>query len=147
MRWHCPPNIMQNSTPGCLRPSTLPLGHEGSQQYLIFTSERGRNIIVVSLKLECQSRVRSRDPRLSKQAALTTFTIWGRARYSTILNLYKWAGEQHLVSLKLECQSGARTRDLRLSKQAAVTTAPRPPPTHTMYMYTHCIGYITELNV
>ena len=62
----------RNSRPdGGLRPSTLPLGHRGLPQYCIFTSERGRNIFV-SLKLVDQSEVRNRDPRLSKQAALTT---------------------------------------------------------------------------
>ena len=35
---------IRNSSPGGLRPSTLPLGHGGSSQYWIFTSERGRNI-------------------------------------------------------------------------------------------------------
>ena len=39
-------------------------------QYWIFASERGRNI--VSLKLKCQSGVWSHNLRLSKQAALTT---------------------------------------------------------------------------
>ena len=49
---------IQNSSLGGLRPSTLPLGHGCSSQYFILTSERGRTIFV-SLKLECQSRVRS----------------------------------------------------------------------------------------
>ena len=35
---------IQNSSPGSLSLSTLPLGHGGSPQYRIFTSERGRNI-------------------------------------------------------------------------------------------------------
>ena len=34
---------IRNSSPGGLRPSTLPLGQRGSPQYWIFTSERGRN--------------------------------------------------------------------------------------------------------
>ena len=58
----------QNSNPGGVRPSSLLLGHGGSPQYWIFTSERGSNIFV-SLKIECQSGVRTRDLRLSKQAA------------------------------------------------------------------------------
>ena len=33
-----------NSIPDGLRPSTLPLGHDGSPQYWIFNSERERNI-------------------------------------------------------------------------------------------------------
>ena len=33
---------IRNSSPGGLRPSTLPLGHAGSPQYWIFTSEWGR---------------------------------------------------------------------------------------------------------
>ena len=64
-------HMIQNLSPGGLRPRTLPLGHRGSPQYWIFTSERGRNIFV-SLKLEGQSGVRTSDLRLSKQAALTT---------------------------------------------------------------------------
>ena len=32
---------IRNSRPGVLRPSTLPLGHGGSPQHKIFTSERG----------------------------------------------------------------------------------------------------------
>ena len=62
---------IRNSSPGGLRPSTLPLCHGGCPQYWIITSERGRNIFV-SLKLEGQSGVQTRDLRLSKQAALTT---------------------------------------------------------------------------
>ena len=34
---------IQNSYPGGMRSSTLPIGHGGSPQYRIFTSERGRN--------------------------------------------------------------------------------------------------------
>ena len=33
---------IRNSKLGGLRPSTLPLGHEGTPQYWIFTNERGR---------------------------------------------------------------------------------------------------------
>ena len=36
---------LRNSSPGGLRPSTLPLGHGGSPQYWIFTIDRGRNIL------------------------------------------------------------------------------------------------------
>ena len=36
---------VQNSRPWGLRPSTLPLGHGGSLQYWIVTSERERNIL------------------------------------------------------------------------------------------------------
>ena len=35
----------QNSSPGGLKPSTLPLGHGGSPIYRIFTIDRGRNIL------------------------------------------------------------------------------------------------------
>ena len=42
---------------GSLRASTPPLGHGGSQQYRIFTGERGR-IFFISLKLEGQSGAR-----------------------------------------------------------------------------------------
>ena len=38
-------HMIRNSSPGRLTPSTLPLGHGGSSQYWIFTSERGRNIL------------------------------------------------------------------------------------------------------
>ena len=62
---------IRNSNPGGLRPSTLPLGHWGSPQYLIFTSERGRDILFL-WNLEGQSGVRTRDLRLSKQAAALT---------------------------------------------------------------------------
>ena len=34
-------HMIGNSRPGGLKPSTLPLGHGGSPQYWIFTSERG----------------------------------------------------------------------------------------------------------
>ena len=67
--WH----RIRNSSPGGLRPSTLTLGHGGFPQYWIFTSDRGRNIFV-SLTLEGQNGVRTRDRRLSKQAAVTTAT-------------------------------------------------------------------------
>ena len=65
------PSRIQNSSPGGLRASTLPLGHWGFPQYWMITSERGRNIFV-SLKIEGKDAVRARDLRLSKQAALTT---------------------------------------------------------------------------
>ena len=55
---------IRNSSPGCLRPSTLPLGHGGSPQYEIFTRERGKHF--GSLKLEGQNGVQTRDVRLSK---------------------------------------------------------------------------------
>ena len=62
---------IRNSSPVCLRSSRLPLGHGGSPQHGIFTSERGRNILFLFFKLEGQSGVRTRDLRHSKQAALT----------------------------------------------------------------------------
>ena len=64
-------HMIRNSNPGGLRPSSLLLSHGGSPRYWIFTSEQGRNSFF-SLKLEGQSGVRTRDLRLSKQAALTT---------------------------------------------------------------------------
>ena len=36
--------MSKHSSPGGLKPSTLPLRYRGSPQYWIFTSERGRNI-------------------------------------------------------------------------------------------------------
>ena len=38
-------NRIQNSGPGGLRPSTLPVGHGGSPQFWVFTSERWRNFL------------------------------------------------------------------------------------------------------
>ena len=55
---------IRNSSPGGLRSSTLPLGHE-------WASERGGGHFV-ALKLEGQSGARTRDLRHSKRAALTT---------------------------------------------------------------------------
>ena len=59
-----------NSSPNYLRSRTLPLGHGGSHkvEYLRVSGEKH----FVSLKLECLSGGRTRDLRLSKQAALTT---------------------------------------------------------------------------
>ena len=62
---------IRNLNPGGQGPTSLLLGHGGSPQYEIFRSEQGRNIFV-SLKLECQSRVRTRVYLLSKQAVLST---------------------------------------------------------------------------
>ena len=67
--------ITLNSSPGGLRPTTSFLGHGGYPQYWTFTSERGRNILILwnlKARLEGQSGARARDLRLSKQAALTT---------------------------------------------------------------------------
>ena len=62
---------IQNSRRGGLRPKMLPLGHRGSPQYWIFTSERGRNILFL-WNLKARVGGRTRDHLLSKQAALTT---------------------------------------------------------------------------
>ena len=61
---------IRNSSLGGLRLSTLPLGHRSSPQCCIFTSERGRNICVFETWMP--ERVRARDLRLFKQAALNT---------------------------------------------------------------------------
>ena len=59
---------IRNSSPGDLRPSALPLGHGGSPQYWIFTSERGRNsLFLLNLKA-----ILGREPAISGFAALTT---------------------------------------------------------------------------
>ena len=58
---------IRNSGPGGRRASMKRISYGGSPQYVIFTSERGRNILL----LWNQSGVRARDLRLSKQAALT----------------------------------------------------------------------------
>ena len=55
-----------NSSPGDLRPRTLPLGHRGSPQYWIFTSVRGRNILFLwSLKA-----------RVGFEPAMSDFLSW-----------------------------------------------------------------------
>ena len=56
-----------NSSPGGVRPSTLPRGHESSPRYWIFMSERRRKIVFL-LNLNATW---TRDLRLSKLAALT----------------------------------------------------------------------------
>ena len=80
MKWNEPPedemnemtlpfrHRIRNLSLGGLSPSTLPLGQWGFPQYWIFTSERRRNILF----LWNLNGVRTRDLRLSKQAALTT---------------------------------------------------------------------------
>ena len=60
----------RNSNSGCLRPSTLPLGHGGSAQYNFLPVSEEETF--VSLKPQCQSGGRTSDLRLSKQAALAT---------------------------------------------------------------------------
>ena len=63
---------IRNLTLGGLRPSTLPLCHWGSPQYWIFKYCESEKETFCFLKLEGQRGVRTRDLRLSKQAALTT---------------------------------------------------------------------------
>ena len=59
-----------NSGPGDLSPTTLPLGHGDSQNIESLRVSEEKHF--VSLKLECQSGVRTRDLRLSELTALTT---------------------------------------------------------------------------
>ena len=59
-----------NASPGDLGPSTLPLGHEGSKNIESMRVSGGETYLF--FKLECQSVVRTRDRRLSQQAALST---------------------------------------------------------------------------
>ena len=61
---------IRNLSSGGLRQSRLLLGHGGSPQYSVITSERRRRFFF--LNLEGQSGFRARDLRLSKQAALAT---------------------------------------------------------------------------
>ena len=89
---------IRNSSLGGLSPSTLPLGQWGFPQYWIFTSERRRNILF----LWNLNGVRTRDLRLSKQAALTTApgppprtqskppasSCWGLAPLGSITNIF-----------------------------------------------------------
>ena len=45
LRWHCPPWVRHriwNTSPGGLRPSTLPLGHGCSPQYWLFNTWMGK---------------------------------------------------------------------------------------------------------
>ena len=65
-----PTQEVRNLGPGDLRPCTLPLGHGGSLQYWIFTSNRGRNIWFFETWMS--ERKWARDLRLSKQVYLTT---------------------------------------------------------------------------
>ena len=45
-------HMIQNSSPGGLRPSMLPLGHGGSSQYLIITRELEKDILfLLNLKV------------------------------------------------------------------------------------------------
>ena len=61
-----------NSSPGGLRPSTLPLDHGGFPQYWIFTSGRGRNILFLS---NLKSGARTRDlPRFSQAGSFNHCT-------------------------------------------------------------------------
>ena len=83
---------IRSSSPGGLRPSSLPLGHGGSPQYWIITSEQGGNIFLTG----GQSGVWTPDLQLSKQAALTTasYLIFyiGRALYFPVSHSkFKWA--------------------------------------------------------
>ena len=63
---------IRNSSPGGLRPSTLPLGHGSSPQYYFFMSERGRNMLFL---WNLKARV-GFEPAISdfpsRQVALTT---------------------------------------------------------------------------
>ena len=59
---------IRNSSSGGLRPSTLPLGHGGSPQYWIFTSQQGRNILFIRRS----EWISNRNLWLSKQAVLPT---------------------------------------------------------------------------
>ena len=65
-------------------------GHEGSPQNWIFTSEH-----FVSLKREGQSEARTRDLRLSKQAALITapgplsYFEWNKCKFRLMVNATK----------------------------------------------------------
>ena len=61
---------IQNTCPGGLRPSMLPLGLGGSPRYWIFMSEQGRKILFLQNLKGCG--VQTRDLPYSKQAAFTT---------------------------------------------------------------------------
>ena len=61
---------VRNSSLGGLRPWTLPLGHGGSPKNKNVRVSREKTFDC--LKPECQSGGRTRDLRLSKQAASTT---------------------------------------------------------------------------
>ena len=72
-RWHCPPDtvLIRNSSPGGLRPSTLPLGHGGSPQYWLSHVD-GKETLFVSF----QPPRPGTDPRtLAWKAAVLTTTL------------------------------------------------------------------------
>ena len=94
---------IRNSSPGGLRPSTLPLVHGGSSQYWIFTSERGRNILFF---WNLKARV-GLEPAISKQAALTiapgpplqaVFQILGRC---CVIPLPRWCNTDSAKDIML----------------------------------------------
>ena len=98
---------IRNSSPGCLRPSTLPLGHVGSPD-IESLRVSGENHFV-SLKLENQSGVRTRDLQLSKQAVLPRAPrpIWGLANQVsyvlTIIILTFWWLEYYMSEVLTLC--------------------------------------------
>ena len=58
--------MTEDSNPGGLRPSSLPLRHGGSHNFKYGGAGKKH---LVSLKLECQGGVRAGDHIISKQAA------------------------------------------------------------------------------
>ena len=115
---------------------------------------------------ECDdTALQTQDSKFEPWRSEAEYAASRSQRLTTILNLYKWAGEKHFFSLKLEVQSGVRIRALRLSKQAALTTAPgplprmvapslagrEPDPPHTNYYFSrnqqHCLRCSSVINL
>ena len=55
-------NKYRNSSPGGLRPSTLPLNHGDSLQYCMFMSEQRRNVFLWNLNARGGGRTRAPRP-------------------------------------------------------------------------------------
>ena len=95
---------IQNSCPGGLRPSTLPLGHGGSTQYQIFASERERNIYF-RWNLKARLRFESAISWLSKQAGSShctrapAFSIDARWAYTFFFRGHHYPGTGRTISV------------------------------------------------
>ena len=141
MRWHCPPD-----TGFEFEPSRSEAEHATSRSrrlpIILNLYEWAGKKQFVSLKLEYQSWVRTRDLRLPKQAALTTapgpppiglkthdykFALG----VSTVLNLYKWEGDTYSVSSRPEYLSGGWAPAWQTT---AVTQRPLGPQRQTLLL-------------
>ena len=61
----------------CLRPSTLPLGHGGSPQYRIFTSERGRKFCFFETRYHLERGMNPQSPTFQPgRLTLSSLTLY-----------------------------------------------------------------------